>query len=162
MVGFAGWKNSGKTTLVTRLVADLTARGHTVATVKHAHHAFDIDQPGTDSFRHREAGATQTALVSARRVAIMQELAAPEDEPSLEAVLARLDPADIVLVEGWKTAAIPKVEVRRTAAARHDPLHPADPHVIAIAADHTVRASIPVFNLNEVEALASFLVTRKP
>ena len=106
--GITGWKNAGKTTLTERLVAEFVRRGWKVATVKHAHHAADIDHPGTDSFRHRAAGATEVALVTAGRFAIVRE----QEEPSLGEVLARLAPADLVLVEGFKTAPHPKIEVR--------------------------------------------------
>ncbi|WP_181707894.1 molybdopterin-guanine dinucleotide biosynthesis protein B [Chthonobacter rhizosphaerae] len=161
-MGVAGWKNAGKTTLVVGLVTAFVARGLSVATVKHAHHGFDVDHPGTDSHRHRQAGAGQTALVSARRVALMKELASPDEEPSLADVLAALDPADVVVVEGWKREPIPKVEVRRREAARHDPLHPADPAVVAIAADHPVEASVPTFSLDEIDRLADYLLTLRP
>lgn len=156
--GIAGWKNSGKTTMTERLVAAITARGFRVATVKHAHHAFDIDQEGTDSHRHRAAGAVETALVSGRRWALMHELRG-EDEPPLEALLARLSPCDLVVVEGFKTGDHPKIEVRRTEAGDHTPL-PASANVVAIAADHAVAdAGVPVFSLDAVPAIADFVET---
>ena len=139
MIGVAGWKNSGKTTLVTRLVAELTSRGFKVATVKHAHHDFQIDDADTDSARHRRAGAAQVAIVSPRRWAVVRELgAAPE--PSLDEMIGRLEPCDLVIVEGYKAAPIPKIEVRRRAAARAVPLAATDPTVIAIAADSPATA----------------------
>ena len=110
--GIGGWKNSGKTTLTERLVAEFTRRGLRLATVKHAHHDFDIDKEGTDSFRHRRAGAREVAIVSGRRWALMHELDG-ETEPTLDAIVARLSPADLILVEGFKRGSHPKIEVRR-------------------------------------------------
>lgn len=161
VIGVAGWKNAGKTTLATRLISELTRRGLKVASVKHAHHGFDVDHPGTDSFRHREAGAVQTAIVSARRVAILQELARPEDEPALRDILDRLAPSDVVVVEGFKGEPIDKIEVRRREALRHDPFHPGDPRVVAIAADEPAEATVPVFHLDDIGAMADFILTRK-
>jgi molybdopterin-guanine dinucleotide biosynthesis adapter protein len=158
VIGVAGWKNSGKTTLVTRLVSELTGRGLKVATVKHAHHDFQIDDGATDSARHRRAGAAQVAIVSARRWALVKELG-PEPEPPLDAVIGRLDPCDLVIVEGYKAAPIPKIEARRQAAARAEPLAAADPNVIAIAADHACDgAGRPVFALDDITGIADFLV----
>ncbi len=159
VIGIAGWKNSGKTTLTARLVGELTGRGFRVSTVKHAHHGFDVDREGTDSWRHREAGAREVALVSSRRVVLQRELAG-EDEPPLRDVLARLAPADIVLVEGYKREPIPKIEIRRLEAAKSEPLAPADPLVMAIVADHAVTdaGGLPVFPIDAVDAVADFLV----
>jgi molybdopterin-guanine dinucleotide biosynthesis protein B len=155
--GIAGWKNSGKTTLVERLVAEFVQRGFRVATVKHAHHGFEIDREGTDSFRHREAGASQTAVVSSRRVAIMQELR-DEPEPTLSEVRARLAPCDLVLVEGFKRDPIPKIELRRTAARDTAPLGVEIPGILAIAADHDVSDETrPVFRLDDAAAIADFI-----
>ncbi len=115
VIGITGWKNSGKTTLTERLVAEFSRRGLKVATVKHAHHEFDVDQPGTDSFRHRKAGAAEVAIVSSRRWVLMHELL-EEDEPALADILARLSPCDIVLIEGYKREPHPKIECRRAEA----------------------------------------------
>jgi len=158
VIGIAGWKNSGKTTLATRLIAELTGRGFRVASVKHAHHAFQIDDGETDSARHRRAGATQVVLVSSRRWALIAELAgAPE--PSLEEVIARLDPCDLVIVEGYKAAPIPKIEARRHAAAHGTPLADNDSNVIAVAADHPVEGhGLPVFSLDDAAGIADFIV----
>lgn len=158
VIGIVGWKKSGKTTLVVRLVEEFTRRGLSVATIKHAHHAFQIDDAETDSARHRRAGAGAVAIVSAERWALVSELkGAPE--PALEDVIARLGPRDLILVEGYKAAAIPKIEVRRTASRSTEPLATADPHVIAIAADFEVaRARLPVFALDDVAAIAEFIV----
>lgn len=160
VIGIAGWKKSGKTTLVTRLVAELAGRGLKVATVKHAHHEFQIDDAETDSARHRRAGATQVAIVSARRWAVVSELrGAPE--PSLGEVIAHLAPCDLVIVEGYKRAPIPKIEARRRASVCASPLADTDPNVVAIAADHPVEGrGLPVFSLDDVEALADFIVER--
>lgn len=161
VVGIAGWKNSGKTTLTSRLVAEFAARGLKVATVKHAHHDFDVDHEGTDSFRHRMAGAGEVAIVSARRWAIMHELR-DETEPALEEVLARLSPCDIVLVEGYKRASIPKIEVRRREAADSTPLSPGDASVIAIATDDPgMQSHVPVFDLDHIRAIADFIAARR-
>lgn len=157
--GVTGWKNSGKTTLVERLVAEFVRRGVRVSTVKHAHHAFDIDTPGTDSFRHRAAGAGEVMIVSGTRWALMHELG-DEAEPELEAALARLSPCDLVIVEGYKRGRHPKIEVRRSAARNGDALAPGDPTIRAIAADHPVEGDgLPVFDLDDVEAIAGFIAT---
>ena len=155
--GITGWKNSGKTTLTERLVAEFVRRGVRVSTVKHAHHDFDIDIEGTDSFRHRAAGASEVAIVSGRRWALMHELRG-EDEPSLEQVLARLAPCDLVLVEGYKREPHAKIEVRRLVTKDRAPLAPTDPNIAAIAADHQVAESaLPVFDLDDVPAIADFI-----
>lgn len=161
VIGIAGFKNAGKTTLVVRLVGELTRRGYNVATVKHAHHAFEIDQPDTDSYRHREAGARAVAVISSRRMAIIREFVDESEEPPLAAVLAALPPADIVVVEGYKRESIPKIEARRRDAVDAEPLAPGDPAIIAIASDHeTDGDGRPVFALDDVAAIADFLVER--
>ena len=162
VIGVAGWKNSGKTTLVERLVAELTQRGHRVATVKHAHHLFEVDPGATDSARHRRAGAIEVAVVSSRRIAQITEIAAGS-EPPLECVLARLGPADIVIVEGYKRAPIAKIEVRRTAGAPGERLADRDPSVIAVAADHEVSSSrVPTFGLDDIGSIADLIAARFP
>ena len=160
VLGIAGWKNSGKTTLVERLVAELVRRGWRVATVKHAHHDAAIDDGATDSARHRRAGASEVALVTGARWAIVHELR-DEPEPALEEVIASLSPADIVLVEGYKSAPIPKIEVRRAEQTSKEPLAPRDPHVVAIAADHALAGEgLPVFALDDIAAIADFIAGR--
>jgi len=155
--GVTGWKNSGKTTLVEALVGELTARGWQVATVKHAHHDFDIDKEGTDSFRHRKAGAREVAIVSGRRWALMHELG-EEEEPTLEEVLSRLSPADLVLVEGYKRGSHRKIEARRLEAKDRSPLTATDPNIAAIAADHPVAEEVvPVFDLDDIGGIADFI-----
>lgn len=155
--GIVGWKNSGKTTLTERLVRELAGRGHLVSTVKHAHHDFDIDVPGTDSFRHRAAGATEVAIVSAGRWALMHELRG-EEEPALQDVLARLSPCDIVLVEGYKRGTHAKIEARRREAADRTPLAASDPNIVAVAADHDLDGeALPFFSLDDIAAIADFI-----
>ncbi len=160
MIGIAGWKKSGKTTLAVRLIEEFTRRGLRVASIKHAHHAFQIDDGDTDSARHRRAGARQVAIVSASRWALVSELAdAPE--PDFPDVVAALGPCDLIVVEGYKSAPIPKIEARRTAAFEHTPLADTDPNVIAIAADHEIVASaLPVFALDDIAAIADFIGAR--
>lgn len=153
--GVTGWKNAGKTTLVERLVAEFVRRGFTVATVKHAHHAVDIDEPGTDSFRHRAAGATEVALVGGARFAIMREQA----EPTLTQVLARLAPADIVLIEGYKREPHTKIEVR----SDHERpwLAKDDPAIVAIASDEAPPDDrLPWFRRDDIGAIADFICGR--
>jgi molybdopterin-guanine dinucleotide biosynthesis protein B len=156
VIGVVGWKNAGKTTLVERLVAELVRRGWRVATVKHAHHDAEIDQPGRDSWRHRAAGASEVALVTGRRWAIVHE--APEAEPTLDEVLARLAPADLVLVEGFKRAPIPKIEVRGPSG---DSIAANDPHIVAIAADRApADSTLPWFRRDDAAGLADFIAAR--
>jgi molybdopterin-guanine dinucleotide biosynthesis protein B len=155
--GITGWKNSGKTTLTERLVAELTRRGWRVSTVKHAHHDFDIDREGADSWRHRMAGAAEVAVVSGRRWALMHELRG-EDEPRLDDILARLAPCDLVLVEGYKREGHPKIETRRLAARDTAPLTARDSAIRAVAADHAVAGeTVPVFGLDDVAKIADFI-----
>ncbi|PWW01450.1 molybdopterin guanine dinucleotide biosynthesis accessory protein MobB [Hoeflea marina] len=155
--GVAGWKNSGKTTLTCRLVAEFTRRGFAVGTVKHAHHLFDIDREGTDSHRHRQAGARDVAIVSGRRWAVMHELG-EASEPSLDAVLAQLGACDLVLIEGYKRESHPKIEVRRLAAGDRAPLPDTHGSICAIAADHPVAdARIPVFALDDIGGIADMI-----
>jgi molybdopterin-guanine dinucleotide biosynthesis protein B len=154
--GFAGWSGAGKTTLIRQVIADLVARGLRVSTVKHAHHDFDIDQPGKDSWEHRHAGASEVLVVSDRRWALMHELrGAPE--PTLPELVAKLAPADLVLVEGFKRSAFPKMEVFR---AENDkpPLHPEDPSIIALATDFSFADSgRPLFALEDIAGIARFV-----
>jgi len=157
IIGLAGWSGSGKTTLVTKLLPCLIARGLRVSTLKHAHHGFDLDQPGKDSFMHRAAGATEVIISSARRWAILHEL---RDEPEwdLRDLVAKMSPVDLVLVEGYKRDPFPKLEIHR--AGNGKPLiHPDDPHVVAIASDVALpQAKVPVIDLNDTEAIADFLL----
>ena len=158
IIGFAGWSGSGKTTLITRLIPVLTARGISVSTIKHAHHGFDIDKPGKDSYAHRSAGATEVLVASGNRWALMHELRG-HPEPDLGELLARLAPVDLVLVEGFKRTTSIKIEVYRPSLGK--PLiYPDDPSVVAIAADMSVPlpATIPALALDDIEAIADFVV----
>lgn len=155
--GFAGWSGSGKTTLIESLLPRLTARRLRVSLVKHAHHDFDVDQPGKDSHRHRMAGCTEVLVTSAVRWALIHELrGAPE--LSLAEALARLSPCDLVLVEGWKRAAIPKLEVWRATLGK-PALQPGDAWIRAIATDAPaeVATALPVFALQDADAIATFV-----
>lgn len=160
IVAIVGWKKSGKTTLTVRLVEEFTRRGFRVATIKHAHHAFQIDDGETDSARHRRAGAQQVAVVSNARWAIINELGdAPE--PNFEEVVAWLEPADLIIVEGYKSAPVPKIEARRSASITKRPLAEEDPLVFAIAADHAVDGKgLPVYTLDDIGALADLIEKR--
>ena len=157
VIGVSGFKNAGKTTLVEKLVRDLTGRGLRISTVKHAHHSFDIDHEGRDSFRHRKAGATEVAVVSRQRWALIHESRQGE-EPSLAEILAKLAPCDLVIVEGYKRDTHDKIEVRKL-GLDHPPLAGEDPTIVAIAADGTfANAPVPVFDRDDVTALAAFII----
>ena len=157
LYGVTGWKNAGKTGLMERLVAEIAGRGLTVSSLKHAHHTFDVDQPGKDSHRHRQAGAQEVLLASATRWALMHELrGAPE--PPLEALLAKLAPVDLVLIEGYKRDRHPKVECWR-AAAGHAVMAPHDPTIRAVAADAVLDdLPVPRFDLDDTAAIADFII----
>lgn len=157
IIGIAGWKKSGKTTLAVRLIEEFTRRGFKVASVKHAHHGFQIDDAETDSARHRRAGASEVAVVSGKRWAIVHELH-NEPEPDFEEIISWLSPADLIIVEGYKSAPIPKIEARRRASVTKRALADEDPLVIAIAADHKIEAGkVPVFDLDDIAALADYI-----
>src|SRR5436190_16884627 len=148
VIGIAGWSGAGKTTLLTRVIPCLTAWGLRVSTIKHAHHGFDVDQPGKDSHTHRMAGATEVLVSSANRFALMHELrGAPE--LTLAALLEKLAPVDLVLVEGFKREAHPKLEVFRASVGK-PLLHPDDRNIVAIASDGPVTAGVPVVPLDDI------------
>lgn len=153
--GVIGWKNAGKTSLMERLVAEITARGFSVSTVKHVHHDVDLDQPGKDSFRHRAAGAREVVLASAHRFALMREHRGPE--PDLAEVLARMAPVDLILVEGYKRDAHAKIEVFR-AEAGHDLIQPGDPLIRAVATDLSLTLPVPSLDLNNTAQIADFIL----
>ncbi|MBV8836819.1 MAG: molybdopterin-guanine dinucleotide biosynthesis protein B [Alphaproteobacteria bacterium] len=158
VIGIAGWSGAGKTTLLTRVIPHLVKRGLRVSTIKHAHHAFDIDQPGKDSHTHRQAGATEVLVSSANRFALMHELRG-EAEWALDALLEKLSQVDLVLVEGFKTQAHPKLEVYRTAIGK-PLLHPEDENIVAIASDGPLNARVPVVSLDDVEAVSNVLIDK--
>lgn len=158
LYGVVGWKNAGKTGLMERLVTEISGRGLTVSTVKHAHHRFDVDHPGKDSHRHRVAGATEVLLASRARFALMHELR-DEDEPSLDTLLAKLSPVDLVLIEGYKRDAHPKVEAHRSVTG--NPLiAPDDPTIHAVASDTPLDLDRPVFDLDDTKAIADFILAQ--
>ncbi|MFU2486616.1 molybdopterin-guanine dinucleotide biosynthesis protein B [Thauera sp. WH-1] len=156
LIGFAGWSGSGKTTLVEQVIGVLSARGLVVSLVKHAHHSFDIDHAGKDSWRHRQAGCREVMVSSGQRWSLTHELrGAPE--ATLDELLAHLSPCDLVLVEGFKRAPIPKIEVHR-AVLGAPLLHPDDPYIVAIATDATLATSLPRLDLNGPAQVADFIV----
>ncbi len=157
IIGLAGWSGSGKTTLVTKLIPCLVARGKRVSTLKHAHHGFDLDQPGKDSYAHRAAGATEVLIASARRWAIMHELrGAPE--PGLYDLLRALSPTDLVIVEGYKRERIPKLEIHRAEVGK-PLLQPDDAWIVAIASDSALPGSaVPVVSLDDIERIADIVL----
>lgn len=157
VIGLAGWSGSGKTTLLTRLIPEFRRRGVAVSTIKHAHHAFDLDTPGKDSFAHRQAGAAEVLISSGRRWALLHELRG-EPEAALPELLARLSPVDLVVVEGFKRDPHAKLEVYRAGNGK-PPLHPGDPSIVAIASDVAFPAAgRPVIGLDEVPAIADRLL----
>ncbi|WP_288051281.1 molybdopterin-guanine dinucleotide biosynthesis protein B [Acidiphilium sp.] len=159
VIGLAGWSGSGKTTLLCRLLPILIERGVRVSTLKHAHHDFDVDQPGKDSWAHRAAGATEVLVASARRWALMHELRG-DREPSLAELLDRMSPVDLVVVEGFKREPHPKIEIHRQATGK-PPLHPHDPSIVAIASDIAFPAAgVPVLGLDDVAAIADIALNQ--
>lgn len=155
--GFAGMSGSGKTTLIEQLIPRLVMEGLRVSVIKHAHHDFDIDRPGKDSWRHREAGASEVMITAGHRWVLMHELRRGEPEPELPAHLERLSPCDLVLVEGFKRQPIPKLEIHRSAAGK-PLLHPDDAHIVAIATDEILQTALPQFGLEDYDAIAAFIM----
>ena len=156
IIGIAGFSGSGKTTLIEKVIPLLVQAGLRVSLIKHAHHEFDVDQPGKDSYRHRHAGASEVLVSSSKRWALMHELRGAA-EPSLEEQLKQLSPCDLVIVEGYKSAAIPKLEVHRRDG--HTPLlFPEDRHVVAIATDEPLDTELPQLALDDAAAVAGFIV----
>ena len=155
-IGFAGWSGSGKTTLIEKLIPMLTRRGLRVSLIKHAHHTFDVDQPGKDSYRHRHAGAREVLVTSSRRWVLMHELRG-EQEPKFEDQLKHLSPCDLLIVEGFKYSAIPKLEVYRAEVG--EPLiHPHDENIVAIASDSPIETKLPQLDLNQPGLIADFVL----
>ena len=155
--GLAGWSGSGKTTLVRQLIPEITGRGFTVSTIKHAHHRFDIDKPGKDSYEHRAAGATEVMIGSANRWALMHELrGAPE--PDLGTLIARMSAVDLLLIEGFKREPHAKLEVFRPSVGK-PMLCDEDPNVVAVASDEDLQGlSVPLIDLNDAAAVADFVL----
>ncbi|MBX3681710.1 MAG: molybdopterin-guanine dinucleotide biosynthesis protein B [Thauera sp.] len=154
--GFAGWSGSGKTTLVEKLIPEFTGRGLRVSVIKHAHHGFDLDKPGKDSWRHREAGAMQVLMLSNDRWVLMHELrGAPE--PTLDEQLRLLEPCDLVLIEGYKAAAVPKIEIHRPSHGK-PPLWPENSHVVAVATNAELDCPLPRLPLDEPAKVADFIL----
>ena len=154
--GIAGFSGSGKTTLIEKLIPAIRARGLRVSVIKHAHHGFDLDRPGKDSWRHREAGASEVLMLSGQRWVLMHELRGAA-EPTLAAQLAILSPCDLVLIEGFKAAPVPKVEVFRPDNGK-PPLWPENPHVVAVATDAAIDTALPMLDVNDPAAIADFIL----
>jgi molybdopterin-guanine dinucleotide biosynthesis protein B len=154
--GFAGYSGSGKTTLIEELIPRFVIEGLRVSLIKHAHQGFDIDRPGKDSYRHREAGATEVMLASGKRWVLMHELR-NEPEPELPEQLSRLAPCDLVLVEGYKRQPIPKIEVHRAASGK-PLLYREDDHIVAVATDELLDTTLPQFDLNDADRIAEFIL----
>lgn len=155
VIGFAGWSGAGKTTLLGRVIPHLLAQGLRVSVIKHAHHDFDVDVPGKDSWRHREAGAAEVLVSSGKRWALMHELrGAPE--PQLPALLAKLSPVDLVVVEGFKSEPHRKIEVHRAANGK-GLLFPGDPGIVGIATDTSVETTLPSVHLDDIPAVAAMM-----
>ncbi|WP_135502377.1 molybdopterin-guanine dinucleotide biosynthesis protein B [Roseovarius aestuariivivens] len=155
--GVVGWKNAGKTGLMERLVRDITGRGFSVSTIKHAHHSFDVDHPGKDSHRHREAGATEVLLASRKRFALMHEMRG-DAEPPLSELLSKLAPVDLILIEGYKRDTHPKVEAYR-AETGNALIAPGDKSVRAVASDTPLDLDRPVFDLDDTKSIADFILS---
>ena len=162
-LGISGWSGCGKTTLIEALIPRLRARGLTVSTLKHAHHDVDLDTPGKDTWRHREAGAREVILATGRRWVLLHE-SRDEPEPSLADLLSYLQPVDLVLVEGWKTEDYPKLEIWRPLGDDKPPRFPQDPTIVAVASDPVLdparygRPGLPALPLNDVEAITGFVI----
>ena len=155
--GFAGWSGSGKTTLIEKLIPRFVGKGLRISLIKHAHHTFDVDHPGKDSYRHRQAGAAEILVTSSRRWVLMHELRGAA-EPNFEEQVRHFSPCDLLLVEGYKHAPIPKLEVWR--ATTGEPLlHPNDAHIVAVASDGKVETKLPLLDLNDDGAIASFILS---
>lgn len=157
IIAIAGYSGSGKTTLIEKVIPCLVLEGYRVSLIKHAHHEFDVDQPGKDSFRHRHAGAAEVLVSSSKRWVLMNELRGA-DEPTLDEQLKHLSPCDVVIVEGWKNSDIPKIEVHRKAADK-PLLYPTDKHVVAVVSDELLTVELPQFELDDAESVAQFIIT---
>ncbi len=155
-IGFIGYSNSGKTTLIEKLIPVFRCRGLRVSAIKNAHHGFDMDRPGKDSFRYRDAGAEQVLIATASRWALLTET--PEHPAPLHELLGKLAPCDLVIVEGFKSEGqVPRIEVRRSVNVE-PPIFPHDVNVVALATDHPVDSSLPVLDLNNPDKIAAFIM----
>ena len=160
LFGITGWKNSGKTTLAAGLIRELVRRGYSVTALKHAHESFDIDQPGRDFFKLREAGAQRVVLSSPKRWAVIHELHGTP-EAQFQELLSEAGPSDLVLIEGFKNEAFPKLEIRRNGATSREPLVAKIPQVVAIASDRPEQEqeNLPIFHIDDVASIADFVIT---
>ena len=154
--GFAGWSGSGKTTLIEQVIPRFVRAGLKVSLIKHAHHKFDVDKPGKDSYRHRAAGCSEVLVVSGERWALMREMRG-EKEPTLEEQIARMSSCDLLLIEGYKSYPMPKLEIYRAANGKR-PLYLEDGHIVAVATDTPVQTSLPQFGLDDYDAIAAFVL----
>ncbi len=163
VLGISGWSGCGKTTLIVTLITHLRRRGFTVSTLKHTHHNVDLDTPSKDTWCHREAGAQEVILATSHRWALLHELR--EEEPTLTALLTHLQPVDLVLVEGWRTEAYPKIEIWRPTTINQPPRFPHDPNIIAVACDLLFdpteynRPNLPVFSLTDFNKITNFIIS---
>lgn len=155
VIGIAGWSGAGKTTLISRVIPLLRQQGLSVSVIKHAHHAFDVDVPGKDSWIHRQSGAEEVLVSSAKRWALMHELRGAS-EPELPELLKKMSPVDLVVIEGFKSEPHPKIEVYRKASAK-PPLFPADPAIAGIATDSAIKTTLPVADLDDIPAIAAMM-----
>jgi len=154
--GFAGWSGSGKTTLIEQLIPRFVRAGLTVSLIKHAHHTFDVDEPGKDSYRHREAGCKEVLVSSEKRWVIVHELRG-DSEPGLEEQIKRVSACDLLLIEGYKRYPMPKLEIYREGNGK-PLLHPEDSHIVAVAADVALDTKLPRFDLNDYDRIADFIL----
>ena len=154
--GFAGWSGSGKTTLIEQVIPRFVSAGLSVSLIKHAHHRFDVDQPGKDSYRHRAAGCSEVLVTSGERWALMHEMRG-EPEATLEAQIARMSPCDLLLIEGYKHYPLPKLEIYREVNGK-PPLYPQDEHIVALATDTRIPCGLPQFGLEDYDAIVAFVL----
>lgn len=155
--GISGWKNSGKTTLTASLIKELSGRGHKISSVKHAHHHFDVDQPGTDSYKHRQSGAGEVMLASSKRYVLMHDIAPDEDEPDLDELVAKMAQVDLILVEGFKSSNIPKIQAIRQQSISNAGKTKMQ-NIVAYASDGAVEADLPVYDINDIKGMADFVL----
>jgi molybdopterin-guanine dinucleotide biosynthesis protein B len=158
VIGLAGWSGAGKTTMIVRLLPELVRRGVSVSTMKHAHHGFDVDQPGKDSYRHREAGATEVLVASGRRWALMHEHRDRQAEPTAAALMSRMTPVDLLIIEGFKREDQDKLEIHRRETAK-PLLYPQDPRIVAVLSDEPLPdCHLPVIDIDDIAAVADFII----